>query len=93
MKAIKIIKRHIEDLERTVPVLRTFGLDNIAVEIKSAITELNEVIAEHEALQDRSCENCVADCSVKNALNAYGEFWDYPCDMGCYSRFERKEKC
>lgn len=45
-----------------------------------------------EAMKPKTCEGCTADCSVKDALNAYSQFWDYPSDVGCKSRHEPKEK-
>jgi len=53
--------------------------------IDEAIVELEEF------MKPKSCESCSADCSIKDALNTHGQFWDYPCDVGCKSRYEPKE--
>ena len=61
-----------------------------------------EAIAELKAMEARikeletpktceGCEQCSADCSVKDALNAYGQFLDYPSDICCKSRYEPKD--
>jgi len=77
MKALEILLK----TKTAIAVMGQYSL----YDLHNAVTELEE------AMKPKSCESCSADCSIKDALKNHGQFWDYPCDVGCKSRYEPKE--
>lgn len=57
-KALETIKKHIKDLERMGDVFYFYGCFSSATECKKANKELNEAIAELEAVEHNTCEMC-----------------------------------
>ena len=87
-KALKILNRLKEQIvdSYTPPYnVEISYTEDFESDIVQAIGELEE------AMQPKTCDGCIADCSVKDALNLHGQFWDYQCDVGCKSRHEPKD--
>ena len=80
LKAIEILKDHIIDLENMALIFEEYCMHKSRDETNKAIQELTEAITELEALENRSCNNCLY---FSNSGHGFGL-----CNKGVSSDFK-----